>query len=69
MKVFETVDMNVIKDCQTFFKFKSPSDLLDVRTKNFLTKLYAIMTISVCSIIRETISKGFLLAGAGANVL
>ena len=39
MKLFKTVDMNVIKDCQTFFKFKSHSDLLEVRIKKFMNKV------------------------------
>jgi len=38
MKLFKTVNNEVIKDCQRFFKFQSPSELLESRTDKFVHK-------------------------------
>jgi len=34
-KLFKTVNNEIIKECQRFFKFQSPSELLELRTANF----------------------------------
>lgn len=38
MKLFKTVNNELIKECQVFFKFQSPSELLNLRTANFVLK-------------------------------
>jgi len=41
MKLFRTNNMNTIKDCQTHFNLKLPSEMLVKRYDKFLTKLSA----------------------------
>jgi len=36
MKLFKTADMNIIKDCQAYFRTQPPSELLSKRRCKFL---------------------------------
>ena len=38
MKLFKTTNNDLIKECQVFFKFQSPSELLKARTVKFVHK-------------------------------
>ena len=47
MKLFETINIVIIRECQAFFNFVSPSELLMQRTNNFVAK-YASSHNGVC---------------------
>ena len=38
IKMFNTTNAEIISDCQMFFDFKSPSEILDQRTARFVAK-------------------------------
>ena len=40
MKLFCTTNIEVINGCRHFFKFKLPSEILPIRTNNFVTKYH-----------------------------
>ena len=52
MKLFKTANINIIKDCISFFDFKLPSTLLIARKQTFLSN-YDINDNSICKLFRS----------------
>ena len=49
MKLFETTNMDIINDCIYYFKFTSPSKLIDLRRERFMYKIGHKSQILFCS--------------------
>jgi len=53
MKIFKTSNIQIVKECQEFFGFQSPSTLLTRRMNNFINKCGSSVN-SVCKSLCST---------------
>jgi hypothetical protein len=48
MKLFKTANIDIIRECQEYFRFMSPTELLKARTDNFIRKFKSSQNIVCC---------------------